>query len=266
MMRPDRLTGAAAVMLILMIAGAADAAVKTRAVTYQQGGVQLKGYVAWDDGSQAARPGVLVLPEWWGVTNYPKRRARELAQLGYVAMVADLYGEGKHTADPKQAGRWAHQLHSDRKLMRQRAAAGLAELVKQPHVDKQKLAAIGYCFGGGAAVELAYTGADLKGIVSFHGHPQPAGPGDAQRVKAKMLILHGGADPTMSPQQLEAFFKSIDKAGVDWQLIVYSGAKHAFTNPGVDRYHLSAAKYNAEADHRSWKAMKQFFAEIFGSK
>ena len=187
-----------------------------------------------------------------------------LAQLGYVAMAVDIYGAGKTTADPKQAGEWVEALETgDRAELRTRIAAALARLKSDPRVDPVKTAAIGYCFGGTTVLELARSGAEVNGVVSFHGHFGTGDPARPGQVKARILACHGAEDPFQSPAQIQAFEEEMRKARADWELNVYGGAKHSFTNPDAGKYHVPALAYNKEADHRSWQAMQDFFKEIF---
>jgi dienelactone hydrolase len=250
--------------LLLAIGSAASAAIKTEAVTYKEGQAEAHSFIVYDDTVSGKRPGVLVVPEWWGLNDYPRMRARMLAQLGYVAMAVDIYGDGKVTADPKQAGAWADALEAgDRAELRTRIATALARLKSDPRVDASKTAAIGYCFGGSTVLELARSGAEVNGVVSFHGHYDTKDPAKPGEVKARILACHGADDPFTSPSQIQAFEDEMRKARADWQFNVYGGAKHSFTNPDAGKYHVAALAYNKEADHRSWQAMKDFFREIF---
>lgn len=257
----------ACILATLLLTMTANAKIVTRAVPYEQGGVKLEGYLAYDDSKTSGQklPGVLVIPEWWGLTNYPKSRAEQLARLGYVAFAADMYGVGKTTTDPKQAGEWAGQFYG-KPLMAERARAGLDQLLATGLVDSSRVAAIGYCFGGATVQALAWSGAPLAGIVSFHGSliPPPAGAG---RIKAKVLICHGALDPFEKKEDIDAFKQALDDAKLDYQFIIYSGAVHAFTNPQADelaqKSGLKGIGYSKAADHRSWRAMQDFFTEIF---
>lgn len=240
------------------------AAIVINPVDYTQGGVQLRGWVAYDDSIKEARPGILIFPEWWGLTDYPKHRAEQLAKLGYVAFAADMYGKDVVTDDPDQAKVLSGKFYDDQDLMRARAAAGLDQLKNDPHVDPKEIAAIGYCFGGSVALELARSGADLAGVVTFHGALKTSRPDDAKNIKGKVLVCTGGDDAFVPPAQVEAFEDQMRQAGVDWQVIVYGGAHHAFTNPDADKHGIPNIKYNADADRRSWAAMQSFFNEIFG--
>ncbi|MGA3066533.1 MAG: dienelactone hydrolase family protein [Tepidisphaeraceae bacterium] len=233
-------------------------------VDYSQGGEQLQGWLAYDNTTQNVRPGVVIFPEWWGLTDYPKHRAEELAKLGYVAFAADMYGKGVTTDDAGQATSLSGRFYNDPDLMRARAQAGLDQLKNDPRVDARRMAAIGYCFGGTCALELARSGADLAGTISFHGGLKTTRPDDAKNIKGKILVITGGDDAFISPAQVNAFEDEMRTAGVDWQVVVYGGAHHAFTNPDADRHGIPNIKYDPEADHRSWAEMQAFFAEIFG--
>ena len=204
--------------------------------------------------------------EWTGHNPYVRKRAEQLAGLGYVAFALDMYGKGVQAKDAKEAAQLASTYKNDRKLMRARANAGLDVLRKQPLVDTERLAAIGYCFGGTTVLELARGGADLAGVVSFHGDLATPTPEDARNIKGKVLALHGADDPFVPPAVVAAFEEEMRKGAVDWQLVKYGGAVHSFTNPGAGNDNSRGAAYNEKADHRSWEAMKVFFAEIFKAK
>jgi dienelactone hydrolase len=244
-------------------AGPVMGAIQMKPVEYKDGATICRGWVAYDDSTSDKRPGVLVVPEWWGVTEYPKTRAADLAKLGYVAFVADIYGEGKTTKDPKEAGALAGQFYKDRKLMNRRAMAALEELKKQPQVDGTKLAAIGYCFGGTVALEMARAGTPIAGVVSFHGGLETPSPAKAGQIKAKILVCGGGDDAFVPDKQVEAFKQEMRDAQANWELIEFGGAHHAFTNPKADQFGIPNIKYNEQADHRSWGAMRAFFEELF---
>lgn len=243
----------------------------TKPVAYEHGGVKLEGWLAFDDEKVAAAkpaPGVLVLPEWWGLTEYPKARAEQLAKLGYVAFAADMYGAGVTTADPKKAGELAGQFYG-KPLMAERARAGLDQLLATGLVDTGRVAAIGYCFGGAAAQVLAYSGASLAGIVSFHGSLVPASAEAAAKNHAKILVCHGAVDPFISAAEIVAFKKGMDDGKFDYQFISYAGAVHAFSNPGADQIAKATGlpiAYHKAADKRSWSHMRTFFNEIFAVK
>jgi dienelactone hydrolase len=254
------------VAILLLAAAVSSAAIKTEDLSYKQGDVELQGFLAYDDSIKDRRPGVMVIPEWWGLDNYQKMRAQELAKLGYVAFAADMYGKGKVTEDPKQAGQWAGEVKGNRQLMRDRANAALDVLKKNEHVDPSKLAAIGYCFGGTGVLEMARGGADVAGVVSFHG-ALDAQPGmEAKSVKPKVLILHGADDPTVSEAQVAGVQKEMKAAKANWEMVFYSGAVHGFTNPKNGAGAMGGAvAYNETADKRSWQRMQEFFKELFGA-
>ena len=241
------------------------AAIKTEVVKYKAGTVEAQGFLAYDDSIKDKRPGVVIVPEWWGLNDYAKHRAQQLAQLGYVAFAADMYGDGKVTTKPDEAGQWAGALRKgDRKEMRARVAAALDQLKHNAHVDASKTAAIGYCFGGTTVLELARSGVDVRGVVSFHGDLSISSPAQAGQVKGKVLVCHGADDTFEPPAQIEAFWDEMRKAKVDWQMNTYSGAVHGFSNPDADKFGIPGIAYNKEADMRSWRAMQDFFNEIFG--
>lgn len=252
------------IIALLTLSGVAEAKIVTKTVDYRQGDTVLEGYLAYDDAFSGTRPGVLVVHEWNGLGDYVKKRVEQLARLGYVAFGADIYGKGIRPATPQAAAREAGKYRgADRSLLRQRARAGLDELRKQPNVDSGRLAAIGYCFGGTAVLELARSGADLKGVVSFHGGLDTPNPADARNIRAKVLALHGADDPFVPQQQVAVFQEEMRKGGVDWQMVIYGGAVHSFTNPASGNDPSKGVAYNEKADRRSWEAMKVFFAEIF---
>lgn len=248
---------------LLLGATTARAEVRNRIVTFAHDGVVLEGYLAWDDALTGARPGVLVVHQWLGLSDNERQRADQLAGLGYVALATDVYGQGVRPADSGQAAAEAGKYYQDRELFRARLAAGLAELKRQPEVDPARTAAIGYCFGGGGVLELARAGADLRGVVSFHGSldtPLPAAPGV---LKGSVLVCHGAVDPYVKPEQVQAFLAEMEAAKVDYQLIMYAGAVHAFTQKGAGDDPSRGAAHNALADARSWRAMREFLADVF---
>ena len=248
--------------MILLGANTMYAAVQTKIVEYKQGDAVLEGYLAWDDAVEGRRPGVLVVHEWMGLGDYAKGRARKLAEMGYVAFAADIYGKGIRPKTPQEATAESGAYKKDRLLMRARVHAGLDTLRSNPLCDPQRIAAIGYCFGGTCVLELARSDADIAGVVSFHGGLDTPTPADAKNIKCKVLVLHGGDDPHVPPKDVAAFEDEMRSAGVDWQLVVYGGAVHGFTNPASGNDKSRGAAYDAKADRRSWEAMKVFFAEV----
>jgi len=253
-----------AFLAMLLSATAAQAYVHTETVEYNEGGAVLKGYLAYDEGHVSGkRPGVLVVPEWWGLNDYARTRADDLARMGYVAFAADMYGDGTVAKTMDEAATLAGKFKKNRQLMRNRVYAALNVLRDNPLVDPKRVAAIGYCFGGTTVLELARNGARINGVVSFHGGLDTPNPADAQNIKCKVLVCAGANDPFVPPEQVTAFEKEMRDANVDWQLDVYGGAVHSFTNPDSGNDPSKGIAYNEEADKRSWNAMKEFFAEIF---
>jgi dienelactone hydrolase len=236
---------------------------KTQTIEYQDGNVTLRGFVAFDDQTSHKRPGVLVMPEAFGLGVHAKERAERLAALGYVALAGDPYGNGIETQDLQEAIKLATALREDPAKFRQRARVALDKLASLPQVDASRLAAIGYCMGGTFALELARGGAPLRGVVSFHGGLETQRPAVAGQVKAKILVCHGADDPFVPMAQVNAFAEEMTKAKADWQVISYGGTVHSFTNPTADSVGTPGLAYNKLSDERSWKAMVSFFEEIF---
>ncbi|MGF1546781.1 MAG: dienelactone hydrolase family protein [Thiotrichales bacterium] len=246
-----------------MVAIQAQAAVKSEKIEYRDGDAQLTGYLYYDDAVQGARPGVMVVHEWWGLNDYVRKRAEMLAELGYVAFAADMYGAGKATEHADEAKGWMQQITANQAQWQARAMSGLAQLKKSPLVDPGKTAAIGYCFGGATVMQMAYAGADLKGVASFHGSLPPATDEQGKHIKSRIFIAHGAADSFVPAERVQQFQAALEKAGADWQFVSYGGAKHGFTNPGADKMGMDALKYDASADQRSWAQMQLFLKEIF---
>jgi dienelactone hydrolase len=250
------------VFLALACAVTVQAKIVTQTIEYKQGDTTLEGYLAYDDAIAGKRPGVLVVHQWLGLTDYEKHRAEQLAQLGYVAFCADIYGKGTRPKDVSEAGPLAGKYKNDRALLRERVKAALDVLAKNEFVDPKRIAAIGYCFGGTTVLELARSGAEVNGVVSFHGGLDSPTPADGKNITGKVLVLAGADDPFQKPEDLTAFENEMRDNKVDWQIVLFGGAVHSFTqpNPGFSN---PGAKYNEKADQRSWQAMKDFFAEIF---
>ena len=238
----------------------------TKTVEYSQEGTKCRGFLAYDDALKGKRPGVLVVPEWWGLNDFSRQKAEQLAGLGYVAFAADMYGGGVATTDSQEAAKLAGALRGDRALLRARAQAALQTLTANPLVDPQRLAAIGFCFGGTAVLELAYTGAPLKGVVSFHGGLTSPQPEELQGIKAAVLVLHGADDFHVKPEDIAAFQQAMRKGGIDWQMVYFGGTVHSFTNPAAGNDPSTGVAYNARAARRSWQDMQDFFQEIFAGK
>jgi len=289
------------------------ARIQTKEVEYREGGTVLKGFIAWDDAVAGKRPGVLVVHEWWGLNDHARNQARRLAEAGYVGFALDMYGAGKVTTHPQEAQAFATEATKDPAMVAARFNAALEELKRDPHVDPARIAAIGYCFGGGvvlgmarsgtdlaavvaarfnAALDLlkrdphvdpariaaigycfgggvvlnmARSGADLAAVVSFHGSLGTKTPAEPGKVKARVLVLAGGADPFVPPEQVEAFRKEMQTAGARFEVVMYPGAKHGFTNPDAAKYGMPQLAYDAAADRQSWAAMLKLFREVFGS-
>lgn len=252
---------AAAVVVAALLAAPAAAKIRTKVVEYKDGDVVLEGYAAWEDGFMETRPGVLVVHEWWGHGPYARRRAEMLAKQGYTAFALDMYGKGVLAKDHETAGKLAGAFFGDRSAMRKRALAGLEELKKLPYVDKSKLAAIGYCFGGTTVLELARMGADLKGVASFHGNLSTPSPVQ-EKPKARVVVFQGAEDK-MTAGAIPAFQEEMDKAGADWQMTTYGGAVHSFTVPEAGDDPSKGMAYDKAADERSWRALLTFFGELF---
>lgn len=246
---------------VLLIPAIAGAAVKTEVVEYKQGDTVLSGWVAYDDAAKGPRPGVLLVHDWFGATDHQKAQIEKLAALGYVAMAADIYGKGVRPANAGEAGGEAGKYYKDPALLRARVRAGLDVLAARKGVDASRLAVTGYCFGGKCALELARSGAPVKAAVSFHGSLATADTVGAKSIKGGVLVLHGADDPYVKQEEVAAFMNEMRAGGVDWQLVQYSGAVHSFSDPRAGSDNSKGAAYHANADKRSWQAMKEFLAE-----
>jgi dienelactone hydrolase len=239
-----------------------QATIKFEKVEYKQGDTTCEGLFVYDDVIKGPRPAILIAHQWKGLSDYEKKRAEMLAQMGYAAFCADIYGQGVRPDNPKDAGAMAGKYKGDRPLLRARITAALETMRKQPQVNTSRVAAIGYCFGGTTVLELARTGANVAGVVSFHGGLGTPTPEDAKNVKCKVLALHGADDPNVPPAEVQAFEKEMRDAKVDWQLVAYGGAVHSFTDWNAGNDNSKGAAYNKKADERSWRAMEDFFREI----
>jgi len=234
-------------------------------VSYAGDNISMNGYVVYDENKEGIRPAVIVVPEWWGLNDYPKRRARELAELGYIAIAIDMYGDGKVADNPDSASKYATPFYKDPQMAKRRFDAALAKLKTYSQADTTKIAAIGYCFGGAQVLNMARLGENLRGVVSFHGNLMGV-PADKNTLKAAILVCHGAADTFVSAGELASFKKEMDNVGANYTFRAYEGAVHAFTNPAATeigkKFKLNIA-YNAAADSASWQDMKAFFGKIF---
>ena len=241
--------------------------IKEMTVSYKRiGNVVLKGFIAYDDNIKGKRPAILVVHEWWGLTEYPKMRVRQLAAMGYFAMAVDLFGNGKTAANPKEAQELAGPFYKDPKIIKTQMDYALQKVREYPQVDAANIAAIGYCFGGFVALNYAKMGADLKGVVSFHGGMGGV-PVDKKLLKAKILVCHGASDKFVAQKDVDAFIHQLDSIGADPTLKIYANATHAFTNPvsteNGKRFNMPI-EYNAAADKESWNDMKLFLTRVLG--
>lgn len=256
------------VLAVLVLVASADAAVQTKKVTYKHGDTNCIGYLAWDDAIEGPRPGVLVFHEFFGLDAYAKRRAEQLAKLGYVAFAADLYGEGKLVDHPQDAGAMAGQIRSNVEDWRKRGLEALEVLKAQPQTDKTKLAAIGYCLGGSTVQQLAFAGADLKAVVSFHGGLVVPTPEQVKSIKSAVLICHGADDSFIKPETIKDFKNALDSNGGKYTFKSYEGARHSFTVPEADatskKFNIEGLRYNKEADEKSWADMQALFKTTLG--
>jgi dienelactone hydrolase len=240
--------------------------IKGKVVTYKAGNMVMKGYLAFDEKIKGKRPGVLVVHEWWGHNEYVRKRARMLAEMGYTALALDMYGNGKQANHPDDAGKFAAEVMKNSAIGEGRFMAALEFLKKQKTVDPERIAAIGYCFGGGVVLRMARQGVDLKGVASFHGSLATEKPAEPGVIKARILVLNGDADKFTTPEQIESFKQEMETAGADYQFISYPGAMHSFTNPDADMYAKKfnmPVGYNADADKKSWAELDKFLADIF---
>lgn len=252
------------VAILATITALGGAMIRTEPVNYSAGGLQCRGEITYDDSTQGRRPAVIIVHEWWGLNDYPRSRAVQLAQLGYVAFAVDMYGDGKVTSSPAEAGKWAGEVRGNRKLLRERAAAALETIKKNDKVDPNRIAAIGYCFGGTVVLEMARAGDDVKGVVSFHGGLEPGKDVETVTpIKPKVLALNGGADPHATPEQVKALEDEMRTAGADLQVVNYPGAVHGFTNPAAGNDPSKGVAYQEAADKQSWEKMKEFLQRIF---
>jgi dienelactone hydrolase len=251
--------------LALAAAYSAGAAVKSEPVSYQQDTASLEGLLVFDAALKGKHPGIVLGPDWMGVTDLARQYAEKAAQLGYVVLVADIYGKKIRPKDMKEASTQAGIYKADRALMQARVRAAYDQLRASPRVDTSRLAAMGYCFGGGVVLELARSGADLDGVITFHGNLDTPHPEQAKNIKGAVLVNHGADDPFVNADQVKAFGAEMRAAGTDWRLIQYGGAVHGFTNPQAGTDNSKGMAYNAKADARSWLAATDFLKEAFSA-
>ncbi len=257
-----------AIILILLVAAVVSAEIKAEEVSYKADGLTMKGFLAYDDAIKGKRPGILVVHEWWGQNEYVRKRARMLAELGYTALALDMYGDGKNTTHPEEAGKFSDEAMKNMDEAKKRFLAAMDVLNSHKTVDPNRIAAIGYCFGGSVVLDMARQGLDLDAVVSFHGGLDTKTPATPRVVKAKILVCHGADDTFISPEEIEAFKKEMKDVGADMQFISYPGSKHSFTNPDADELGKKAnipIAYNAEADKKSWADMQAFLKKVFAS-
>ena len=260
--------GFVAFLLVSGVARLASAEPKVTGETirYTTQGVTMVGYLAYDQNGKDPRPGVLVVPEWWGLNDYARTRARMLAEMGYAAFAVDMYGGGKVAAGPEDAQKLSSEVMKNFDAGAARFNAAMTVMKRHPAVDPSRIAAIGYCFGGGVVLNMARRGADLKGVASFHGSLTPVKPAQPGAIKAKILVLTGASDKFVPPQQVEQFMEEMTGARADFRVISYPDAMHSFTNPEADglakTFHMPIG-YNADADKKSWEALTGFLKGIF---
>ena len=254
-----------AAVVLGMVTAPLQAAVVGKEVSYQAGDTVMKGYLAYDDSVTGKRPGILVVHEWWGHNTYARKRADMLAELGYTALAVDMYGDGKTADHPDNAGKFATAVRQDQDMMQVRFNAARHYLNSNETVDPELNAAIGYCFGGSVVLSMARSGADLDGVVSFHGSLGGLPP-ISDKITAKVLVANGADDPFVGKDSIDIFKEEMELAGVDFEFINYPGAKHSFTSPEAnvfgEKFGLPL-EYNVEADKASWQKMQEFLDSIY---
>ena len=252
--------------MLLFASSLAQATVQGKEVTYTAGGTTLKGYIAYDDAIKGKRPGVLVVHEWWGNNEYARKRATMLAGLGYTALALDMYGEGKQAHHPDEAAKFSGELAKNLPLAKARFESAMKLLQQQKNVDATNIAALGYCFGGSVVLQMARLGENMKGAVSFHGSLATETPAEPGKVRARIISFTGTADPMIPAEQVAAFKQEMEKAGANYKVVTFPGAKHSFTNPAADEYGREfklPLAYDAAADKASWDETQSFLADIF---
>lgn len=253
-------------LILIFSVSSVLAEIVSKDVEYKSGDTTLKGYIAYDNAKEGKRPGVIVVHEWWGHNDYARSRANQLAELGYVGLAVDMYGDGKTADHPDNASAFMNEALSNMDEFQKKFEAGVELLKSQEQTDPEKIAAIGYCFGGKTVLEMARAGVDLDGVVSFHGFFATENPAKKETVKANILVFHGKDDPFVPQEQFDAFKKEMEESGVDYQIVVYPGVKHSFTNPGATevgtKFELPLV-YDENADKASWAQTQEFFKTIF---
>ena len=239
--------------------------VQTQEMKYEQNGTSLQGLLAWDANQQTRRPGVLVVHEWWGHDDHARNQAKRLAEAGYVAFALDMYGDGKTAMHPDDAQKLMMEATADPAVVGARFNAARQVLASDSHVDPERLAAIGYCFGGNVVLSMARLGADLDAVASFHGVLAPLPPATPGTVKARVLVLHGSADPFVPAEVLAAFRTEMTAAQANFRVVEYPGVKHAFTNPTAESHQMPELSYDANADKQSWQELQRLLIETFGN-
>lgn len=258
-------TIAAILLGVLLDAGAARATVQTKVVDYSAGDTALQGFLAWDDAKEGRRPGVLVIHEWWGLNDHARNQAKRLAEAGYVAFALDMFGKGKVTTHPADAKTFVAEATADPAKVQARFDAALGLLREDPRVDPEKIAVIGYCFGGTVALNMARAGADVDAVVALHAGLKLTVPAVPGKTKAKILVLTGGADGMVPAEQVAAFESEMKAAGADVRVVTYPDAKHGFTNPDADKAGIPSVGYSPTADRESWAELTKFLRGVFGS-
>lgn len=254
------------IMSMFVIANA-HSAIVTEPVEYKDKDTVLEGFITYDDSSKKPKPGVLLVPDWMGVSELTKKQAAKVAKLGYFVFATDIYGKGVRPKDAKEAGETSKQYFDDRALLRSRIKAAYDKFLTMKGVDHNKIAVMGYCFGGTTALELARSGVPLAATVSFHGILTNPTPADDKNIKGHVLVLHGADDPFVPAQQVDDFKKSMKDANIDLKFVAYPGAVHAFTNPNAGNDNSKGVAYNEKADKSSWEEFKKFLKQAFkGSK
>ncbi|MBO9997897.1 MAG: dienelactone hydrolase family protein [Cyanobacteria bacterium SID2] len=253
-------------LVALLAPQSAWAEIRTEIVEYRDGDTVLEGYLAYDDARTTPRAGVMVVHTWMGLTDFERERARELAEMGYVALATDIYGQGVRPSNTDEASAQATLYRENRALLRSRANAGLDFLQQHPLTEVDRTAAIGYCFGGGTVLELARSGASVAGVVSFHGNLDTPDPADAANIQGHVLVLHGVDDPFVPIEDVNAFITEMQTANVDWQMVMYGNAVHSFTDPKANDDPFEGTAYDPQLDRDSWATMQRFFDEVLNER